>query len=215
MKNAWAIREINNEVINVSKQLGVKNIIHYGGPGQIDYDQSAKNYKEYKDTVETLKSHDLNLVAFEGGFIGNPRYWDVVTGGPTRDEKIEELMGQIRDMARAGVPILGYHWMPLGPLRSDPTMIRGGASATAFNHSSQNISIAGRSKNEALLSDFPQMGQLESLTRDLMWENLEYWIKAITPVAEEEGIRLGIHPDDPPVKEIGGVPRILNSFAAY
>jgi len=215
MKNAWAIREINNEVINVSKQLGVKNIIHYGGPGQIDYDQSAKNYKEYKDTVETLKSHDLNLVAFEGGFIGNPRYWDVVTGGPTRDEKIEELMGQIRDMARAGIPILGYHWMPLGPLRSDPTMIRGGASATAFNHSSQNISIAGRSKNEALLSDFPQMGQLESLTRDLMWENLEYWIKAITPVAEEEGIRLGIHPDDPPVKEIGGVPRILNSFAAY
>ena len=222
MKNAWAIREITDEVIKISKQLGVSNIIHYGGPGQIDYDQSAKNFKEYKNTVEILKSHNLNLVGIEGGFLGNPQYWDIATGGPTRDEKIEELMGQIRDMARAGVPVFGYHWMPLGPLRSEPTKIRGSAHATAFNQLSQNISIAGNLElvrqqqfKEFTESDFPGMDQLENLTTELMWENLEYWIKAITPVAEEEGIRLGIHPDDPPVKEIGGVPRILNSFVAY
>ena len=48
-----------------------------------------------------------------------------------------------------------------------------------------------------------------------MWENLEYWIRAVTPVAEKEGIRLGIHPDDPPVASLGGVPRLLRSFQAY
>ena len=41
-----------------------------------------------------------------------------------------------------------------------------------------------------------------------MWANLEYWIKIITPIAEEEGIRLGIHPCDPPVDVLGGVPAV-------
>ena len=46
-------------------------------------------------------------------------------------------------------------------------------------------------------------------------ENLEYWIKIITPIAEEEGIRLGIHPCDPPVEQLGGVPQLLRSFDSY
>jgi len=52
-------------------------------------------------------------------------------------------------------------------------------------------------------------------TEDEMWDNLEYWIKIITPIAEEEGIRIGIHPADPPVDSVGGIPRLLNSFGAY
>ena len=52
-------------------------------------------------------------------------------------------------------------------------------------------------------------------TEEEMWENLEYWIRAITPIAEEEGIRLGIHPCDPPVPVLGGVPQLLRSFDSY
>ena len=48
-----------------------------------------------------------------------------------------------------------------------------------------------------------------------MWANLEYWIKIITPIAEEEGIRLGIHPCDPPVPILGGIPQLLRDFASY
>ena len=48
-----------------------------------------------------------------------------------------------------------------------------------------------------------------------MWENLEYWIKIITPIAEEEGIRLGIHPCDPPVPKLGGAAMLFRSFEAY
>ena len=48
-----------------------------------------------------------------------------------------------------------------------------------------------------------------------MWQNLEYWINIITPVAEEEGIRLGIHPCDPPVEKLGGIPQLLRSFNSY
>ena len=52
-------------------------------------------------------------------------------------------------------------------------------------------------------------------TEEEMWENLEYWIRAITPIAEEEGIRLGIHPCDPPVPVLGGIPQLLRSFDSY
>jgi mannonate dehydratase len=48
-----------------------------------------------------------------------------------------------------------------------------------------------------------------------MWANLEYWIKIITPIAEEEGIRLGIHPCDPPVPILGGIPQLLRDFDSY
>ena len=208
MKNAWAVGTITDEFIATSKQLGVKNIIHYGGPGQTDWIGRGRTYEEYKEIVDTLKSNGLNLASFEGGFVGNPHYWDIFAGGPKRDEQIEDLIGQIRDMARAGVRAYGYNWMPLGWVRSDPKIIRGDASATAFNINDKNLVYGGK-------KDIESIGDKYELTKESIWQNLEYWIKAVTPVAEEEGIRLGIHPDDPPVENLGGVPRIMTNFDAF
>ena len=208
MKNAWAVGTITDEFIATSKQLGVKNIIHYGGPGQTDWIGRGRTYEEYKEIVDTLKSNGLNLASFEGGFVGNPHYWDIFAGGPKRDEQIEDLIGQIRDMARAGVRAYGYNWMPLGWVRSDPKIIRGDASATAFNINDKNLVYGGK-------KDIESIGDKYELTKESIWQNLEYWIKAVTPVAEEEGIRLGIHPDDPPVDNLGGVPRIMTNFDAF
>ena len=208
MKHSWAVGTITDEFIAISKQLGVKNIIHYGGPGQTDWIGRGRTYEEYKEIVDTLKSNGLNLASFEGGFVGNPHYWDIFAGGPKRDEKIEDLIGQIRDMARAGVPAYGYNWMPLGWVRSDPKTIRGDASATAFNAKDKNLVYGGK-------DEIKSIGDKYELTKESIWQNLEYWIKAVTPVAEEEGIRLGIHPDDPPVDNLGGVPRIMTSFDAF
>ena len=216
MKEAWAIRDINNEVISTSKQLGVNNVIYYGGPGISKINKKPLNcYQIYKEIIEKLKSVDINLVGVESGFFIDPYYWDVVSGGPKRDELIEDLIGQIRDMARAGVSILGYSWMPLGPIRTEPITIRGDASATAFNEKSKNLELAGKNSIKIQHSDDFPINNILHLTSDMLWQNLEYWIKAVTPVAEEEGIRLGIHPDDPPVENLGGVPRIMTNFDAF
>ena len=59
------------------------------------------------------------------------------------------------------------------------------------------------------------MTHSREFTEEEVWENLEYWIKIITPIAEEEGIRLGIHPCDPPVKTLGGLPQVMRSFDSY
>jgi mannonate dehydratase len=120
--------------------------------------------------------------------------------GPRRDEQIENMIFTVRNMARAGIPIFGYNWMPSHVWRTPPAQIRGGALATAYDH--------------ALGSKYPLTHSRE-YSEEEMWQNLEHWIKIITPVAEEEGIRLGIHPCDPPVDKLGGIPQLLRSFESY
>ena len=121
-------------------------------------------------------------------------------GGPNRDEQIENMIYTIRNIARAGIPIFGYNWMPSHVWRTPPYLIRGGAIATAFD-----LEFAKK---------IPFTHDREYF-EDEMWNHLEDWIKIITPIAEEEGIRLGIHPCDPPVKKLGGIPQLLRSFDSY
>jgi len=207
MQSGWALRHTDEEAMRLSQQLGIENIVIYAGPssamvpGTLEpLNKPRADYEDYLALRKRLEDKGLKLTAIEGGFVRDPRYEHVAMGGPNRDEQIELLMVEIRDMARAGVPIYGYNWMPDSWRRTTPVRIRAGAEATAFDYE--------EAKNDPL-----SHGRV--YTEEEMWEHLEYWIKAITPVAEEEGIRLGIHPDDPPVPQLFGVPRLLRSHAAY
>jgi mannonate dehydratase len=127
-------------------------------------------------------------------------YDDIMLGGPKRDRQIENMIYTVRNIARAGIPIFGYNWMPSHVWRTPAQRIRGGALATAYD--------------DGIGRQLPLTHQ-RVYTEDEIWANLEHWIKIITPIAEAEGIRLGIHPCDPPVEILGGVPQILRNFAAY
>ena len=212
MKNAWAVRIATDEVLETSVQLGVRNIVFYGGPGMDvlpgsdqPHGKERNTYEDYSALRERVESFGLKIAACEGGFVANEKYHDLAFGGPKRDELIEGLAAEIADMGRAGIPILGYHWMPASVWRSGIVRIRGGAEATAWD---------SESDQQASIQDISIPDHYD-LSRENMWDCLEYWVRAITPVAEEAGIRLGIHPDDPPVPELGGVPRLLGSFDAY
>ena len=104
----------------------------------------------------------------------------------------------VRNIARAGIPIFGYNWMPSHVWRTPPKRIRGGAFATAFD--------------DAPGPDALPLTHDRVYSEDEMWANLEYWIKIITPIAEEEGIRLGIHPCDPPVESWAASPSCCADF---
>jgi mannonate dehydratase len=124
----------------------------------------------------------------------------IIAGGPKRDEQIENMIATVRNIARAGIPIYTYSWKYPRIYRTPLAEIRGGAQATAWDSD--------------LAADWPDILE-EQVTEDEAWENLEYWIKAITPVAEEEGIRLGMHPADPPIPTVSGFPQLFRSFDAY
>ena len=146
----------------------------------------------------SVEQWGLKLTALEN--VPTAFYDHIMLNGPRRDEQIENMIYTIRNIARAGIPIFGYNWMPSHVWRTPPKQIRGGAFATAYDH--------------RLGAQLPLTHDRE-YSEEEMWANLEYWIKIITPIAEEEGIRLGIHPCDPPVDVLGGVPQLLRSFQAY
>lgn len=156
---------------------------------------------ELSDLVKlrlSVEQWGLTLSALEN--VPTNFYDHIMLGGPRRDEQIENMIATVRNIARAGIPIFGYNWMPSHVWRTPPKAIRGAAIATAFDYDiSKKMPLThGREYSE-----------------EEMWENLEYWIRIITPIAEEEGIRLGIHPCDPPVAQLGGIPQLLRSFEAY
>ncbi len=146
-----------------------------------------------------VESHGLHLEALEN--VPGNFYDQVILGGPKRDEQIENMIYTVRNIARAGIPIFGYNWMPSSVWRTSAhTRNRGGSLVTSYDHKQHE--------------DAPFTHGRE-YSREELWENLEHWVRIITPVAEEEGVRIGIHPDDPPVDSVGGIPRLLNGFDAY
>ena len=146
----------------------------------------------------SVEQYGLRLAAIENVPIGF--YDHIMLGGPRRNEQIEKMVVTIRNIARAGVPLFGYHWMPTGVWRTDTSAIRGGAVATSFDYS--------KAKR------YPAAYQREYSEEEL-WQLFEEWIRIIIPVAEEEGIKLGVHPCDPPVPALAGVPQLFYSFASF
>ena len=95
--------------------------------------QSRAGYEDYLALRKRVESYGLRIAAIEGGFVYLPKYQDLVFGGPKRQQLIEELIAEISDMGRAGIPIYGYHWMPGLVWRTQRASIRGGAVSTAFD----------------------------------------------------------------------------------
>jgi mannonate dehydratase len=125
----------------------------------------------------------------------------VKIGAPGRDEDIDHFCRSIRNLGRAGIPILAYNWMAgMTWFRtSTATPVRGGALSTAYSHRD--------------MQRLPP-SELVGVAEEQLWAGLEYFLRAVVPVAEASNVKLAIHPDDPPVSPVRGVARILTSPAA-
>lgn len=125
----------------------------------------------------------------------------VKLGLPDRDEDIDHFCQSIRNLGRAGVPILAYNWMAgMTWFRTSvATPVRGGALSTAYDHQ-QMLALPA--------------SELGAVAEEQLWAGLEYFLRVVMPVAEESNVRLAVHPDDPPVSPVRGVGRILTSPAA-
>lgn len=121
-------------------------------------------------------------------------------GLPGRDAEIAHFQETVRNMGRAGIPILGYNFRPDPLYRTGTKPGRGGATVTTFDRT--------------LTADVPLTFGRE-FTADEMMEAHDYFLRAVLPVAETAGVRLALHPDDPPGSAIGGVARIFSSFAGF
>ena len=126
-----------------------------------------------------------------------------------RDQKIEQYKQYLRNLAKAGIVYTTYAHMGNGIWSSDAETARGGARARAFHQATAKGVWSSQTFNAPLSHG-------RRFTKEEIWDNYTYFIKQVAPVAEETGVRIGIHPDDPPVPELGGVPRcIFGNFEGY
>nr|MDA3930882.1 mannonate dehydratase [Prolixibacteraceae bacterium] len=123
-------------------------------------------------------------------------------GLPDRDEWIEKYQQMIRNMAELEIPLLCYNFMAsIGWFRTKVDLKeRGGALTSEFDFN--------QIKDELLPEEL-------CISEEKLWDNLYYFLDAVLPVAEMNGIQMALHPDDPPLSPVKGVGRILTSAAAF
>jgi mannonate dehydratase len=148
-----------------------------------------------------------------------PVHEDIKQGKPTRDRLIANFQQNIRNCAAVGVKVICYNFMPVfdWTRTSVATELPDGSLTLSFDASQvleidpeQGIALPGWDASykpdelKKILAEYKEIGE------EQLWANLEYFLKAMIPVAEEAGVRMGMHPDDPP-RPIFGLPRIVKN----
>lgn len=164
------------------------------------------------DGFQTIKKRyaDAGVTVWNIGNTSVHNMPEVTLNLPGRDKKIEEYKQYLRNLGKAGIYYTTYAHMGNGIWTSGRATIRG-TSAREFDMASPN------KKGVWDGVEFKEpLSHGREFSKEEIWENYSYFIKQVAPVAEEAGVRIGIHPDDPPVPVLAGVPRcIFSSFDGY
>lgn len=209
--------EMTDEKLRFATQIGVQGVQMNTPklPGDKHWDEV-----DLRRLVLRCQEYDLTLEAIEN--VPIHFYDQAMLGLPGRDEQIEHYQTTIRNMGRAGIPILGYHWMPNSVWRTSRTAPgRGGSHVTAFDMAevsgagSEGLKRFVAKRDERLSTMTLSDDETSFVTADQLWENFAYFNNAVLPVAEEAGVKLALHPDDPPVEMLGGVARIFRNVEGF
>ena len=176
---------------DIAKQCGVTSgVIRLPEDGDFDLSDASHWQTVYKRFTD----FGITPVVIEP--MPNELHDHIKAGDEKRDESIERVIKMFPIMRSLHIDTICFNWMAhIGWLRTSSNYPeRGGAAVTAFN-----------------MADFVPTGA--KITADELWQNYEYFIKAVIPEAEKYGIKLALHPDDPPVPRLGDVERIMISKA--
>lgn len=147
---------------------------------------------------ELLGEENLRIAVVED----NPPMDELQYGRPGRGEELDQVLTLIRNLGRLGVPVWSFGWLPSVSWVRTQTALRGrgGAVVAGYDH--------------ALVDheDPPLLGPLDHAA---VWGNLVWFLERALPVAEEAGVRLALHPDDPPVPAVRGVARVMHDPDDY
>ncbi|SKC86420.1 mannonate dehydratase [Maledivibacter halophilus] len=199
-----------NQIRQIPGVTGIVSAIYdvpVGEAWTIDKIMDLKNKIENKglklDVIESVPVHE-----------------DIKLGLSSRDKYIENYKETLRNLGRAGVGVVCYNFMPVfdWTRSSLEYELKDGSNALIYdektvekmNPLSGDLELPGwdTSYKEGELEDL--LKKYQSITEEKLWENLEYFLKEIIPVAEESDIKMAIHPDDPPWS-IFGLPRIITN----
>ena len=178
-----------NIIWDYAKQCGVEHgVIRL--PEEADFD--VVNPAHWQKVYKKFTDFGIKPIVIEP--MPNALHDHIKAGDQKRDESIEKVIKMFPIMRELSIDTICFNWMAhIGWLRTSSSYPeRGGAKVTEFN-----------------IKDFKPTGA--NITADNLWANYEYFIRTVIPEAEKYGIKLALHPDDPPVPRLGDVERIMIS----
>ncbi len=181
----------------LAAQIGIDHAVTKAAP-ELSGQLPPSDFESLRQVKERFTKAGFKLHALEGDEFDMSR---IKLGLPGRDEDIEKYHAMLRNMGKLEIPIICYNFMAgIGWYRSRIDLPeRGGALTSGFD-----------------MNDLKEKGEVPlEVTEEQMWANYEYFLNAVLPVAEEAGVKLGLHPDDPPVSPLLGYSRFLTSADAY
>lgn len=188
MRIGMVVTPFNTENIQLASQIGVTDlVVRYPG----------SRVEDIEPLCVQVESQGLKVSVVEGYLPMD----HVVLGGDNRTVQLENLKELVRSMGALNIGVLCYNWMGLTDWTRTSFEVpgRGGAMCSEFD----------ARQMEAL-------GLLDGgISRQSQWDNLASFLDEILPVAEEEGVALAMHPDDPPLSPLRGVERIMTHPEAF
>jgi mannonate dehydratase len=219
---------VNRDNLRFARQCGVTHLVVHYANYEHDKDKVPDKFKgaygfastdalwayeELRDLRKTINDEGLELEALENF---NPGFWyDILLDGPRKREQTENLKQLIRNVGQAGIPIFGYAFNLMNVWgHTHGPWARGQAETGAFLEPEETPIPKGMVWNTIYDPAAPP-GVLAPVTRDELWGRMEYFLREILPVAEEAGVVMAAHPDDPPVPTLRGQPRLIYQPALY
>jgi mannonate dehydratase len=200
------VRGVDKEILTNARQLGI-NRVQFNLP----FDLKAEKRWEYDDLARFKDGCDQYGVIVEAMENLPISFYDkAMLGLDGRDEQIENVCESIRNLGRVGIPVLGYHFSPSFVWRTEnhAPVGRYGAKVQAFDLDKQKQGIDD-------MADFGQRRDVLIPDVELLWNNFEYFMKRVIPVAEEYNVTMALHPDDPPIASLSGIARMFIDVESY
>ncbi len=160
-----------------------------------------------------IEKSGLRLAAVENI---DPAHWhDVLLDGPLRDQHIENVRTIIRRLGEARIPVLGYNFSIAGVAsRVTGPFARGGALSVGMEGVDETPIPNGMAWN-MVYDPEADPGCLPRISHDELWDRFSRFLRDVVPVAEQAGVVLALHPDDPPAPFVRQQPRLVFQPSMY
>jgi mannonate dehydratase len=191
----------NGNTLDFLKATGVEGVIVRVPPRLADGQDHTEEFAQFKKHVE---SHGLELSVLH---CGNLPKTDVVYGREGREQQAQAWINIVRGIGAAGVPLTATTFQGIGHFRTPRTPGRGGSTYSTFK-----LDLLPPDQKD----DEHGERRHDPISHDEMWENIRWFYERLMPIAEEAGVRVCLHPDDPPVPDVlAGAARITSSIENY
>lgn len=173
----------------------------------------------YEDLAALKKVIESNGLTWEAIENFDPAHWhDVLLDGPKKNSQMELLKRTIQAVGRAGIPTMGYNFSVAGVWGWTKGPVgRGGAMAVRYDESQidKDTPIPNGMVWNMVYDRAAAPGTVAPVSSAELWQRFEWFLSEIMPVAEENGVKLALHPDDPPADSLRGAARLVNEPDKY